>query len=63
MQIHPKDNVEVSADGQKYALRDFAVGDVVIKYGFPIGTMTANAKKGQKLDHTMIRSNLSGEGE
>ncbi len=62
MQIHPKDNVEVLSDGQKYALRPIAQGENVIKYGFPIGHALADIQKGEKVDHRNIHSNLSGLG-
>ncbi len=50
--IHPGDNVEVDArNGQKYARRDIAAGEPVIKYGFPIGKATRAIAKGEHV-HT-----------
>ena len=40
MVINPRDNVEIRDDGHKYALRDIAEGEDVIKYGMPIGHAT-----------------------
>ena len=47
MIINPKDNVEIRDDGHKYALRDIAEGENVIKYGMPIGHATCAIKKGE----------------
>lgn len=39
--IHPLDNVEINLEnGHKYALRDIAAGENIIKYGNPIGHAT-----------------------
>ncbi|MDE7377128.1 MAG: altronate dehydratase family protein, partial [Muribaculaceae bacterium] len=52
--INPADNVAVAIEafgdipaGHKVALRDIAEGDVVIKYGFPIGHATQPIKAGE----------------
>ncbi len=63
MQIHPSDNVEVRADGQKYALSAIAAGENVIKYGFPIGHATNDIAIGEKVSPDNLKSNLSGEGD
>ncbi len=63
MQIHPSDNVEVRADGQKYALTPIAVGENVIKYGFPIGHATKDIKAGEQVSPANLRSNLAGTGD
>ena len=46
--------------GHKFALRDLHSGDNVIKYGFPIGHLTADAPAGTRIDHTKLRTNLDG---
>ena len=63
MRIHPSDNVEVRADGQKYALTDIACGEKVIKYGFPIGIAKCRIVVGEKVSPTNLRSALSGLGD
>jgi altronate hydrolase len=62
MQIHPSDNVEVRADGQKYALAPIAAGENVIKYGFPIGHATQDIAAGERVDPSNLHSNLEGRG-
>lgn len=63
MRIHPSDNVEVRADGQKYALVMIQKGENVIKYGFPIGHATADIAVGEQVSPKNLRSNLQGRGE
>ena len=63
MQIHPSDNVEVRTDGHKYALTYLKNGDNVIKYGYPIGHMTADAEIGELVGPHNLTSNLSGLGD
>ena len=46
--------------GHKFALRDLHTGDNVIKYGFPIGHLTADAPAGTRIDHSKLRTNLEG---
>ena len=46
--------------GHKIVLRDLRAGDNVIKYGFPIGHVTADAPAGSMVDHTCIKTNLEG---
>ncbi len=60
MLIHTSDNVEVRADGQKYAVKDIKKGENIIKYGFPIGHATADIKTGDFVSPHNIKSNLSG---
>ena len=63
MRIHPNDNVEVRADGQKYALCRIPDGENVIKYGFPIGHATRTIAEGEQVSPINLRSNLTGRGE
>ena len=58
MVINPRDNVEVREDGHKYALRDIAAGENVIKYGMPIGHATAFIKKGEHVHSHNLATNL-----
>ncbi|MEE0928866.1 MAG: UxaA family hydrolase [Acutalibacteraceae bacterium] len=60
MQIHPLDNVEVRADGQKYALSEIKKGENVMKYGFPIGSATENIEIGDRVSPKNLSSNLKG---
>ena len=46
--------------GHKFALMDLHAGDNVIKYGFPIGHLTADAHAGSRIDHSKLRTNLEG---
>ena len=46
--------------GHKFALRDIAEGEDIIKYGYPIGHAMCAVRKGELLDHHNIRTNLSG---
>lgn len=62
--INKKDNVKVSLDnGHKYALCDIAKSEPIIKYGFPIGTASANIKKGEHIHSHNLKTALSGEQE
>ncbi len=64
MLINKLDNVEVNiGDGHKYAVRDIAVGENVIKYGMPIGHATADIKKGEHVHTHNLKTNLSGKTE
>ncbi len=47
--------------GHKFALRDIAEGENVIKYGFPIGHARHAVAKGHFLDHNDIKTNLEGQ--
>ena len=46
--------------GHKIVLRDLKAGENVIKYGFPIGHVTADATAGTMVDHSCIKTNLEG---
>ncbi len=60
MIIHPLDTVEVNLqDGHKYALRDIAKGENIIKYGNPIGHATCDIKKGEHVHTHNVKTNLS----
>ena len=58
MVIHPSDNVEVREDGHKYALRDIAAGEDVVKYGMPIGHATRAIAKGEHVHVDNLATNL-----
>lgn len=58
MIINPNDNVEIREDGHKYALRDIAEGENVVKYGMPIGHATCAIKKGEHVHVHNVRTNL-----
>lgn len=59
--IHENDNVKVCLDnGHKYALRDIAEGENVIKYGFPIGIAECDIKKGEHVHSHNLKTSLSG---
>lgn len=67
LKIHPIDNVAVALEdcdgipmGHKFALKDLKAGEDVIKYGFPIGHLTADVPKGGLIDHNVLKTNLSG---
>ena len=67
LQINPADTVAVALQempgipaGHKFALRDIAEGEDVIKYGNPIGHATRAIRKGELVDHHNIATNLSG---
>ena len=64
MVIHPLDNVEVNLEnGHKYALRDIACGETIMKYGNPIGHATADIKAGDHVHSHNMKTNLSGNLE
>ena len=46
--------------GHKCALKDFAEGENIIKYGFPIGHARHAVKKGSFMNHDDIKTNLAG---
>ena len=58
MIINPNDNVEIREDGHKYALRDIAEGENVIKYGMPIGHATKPIAKGEHVHVHNVKTNL-----
>ncbi len=64
MRINELDNVEVNLeDGHKYALRDIAAGENIIKYGNPIGHAIVDIKRGEHVHNHNIKTNLSGNLE
>ena len=46
--------------GHKFALKDFAQGEDVIKYGYPIGHTAAVAQQGDWMNEDNIKTNLEG---
>ena len=58
MVIHPSDNVEVHEDGHKYARRDIAAGEDIVKYGMPIGHATRAIAKGEHVHVDNVKTNL-----
>lgn len=46
--------------GHKFALKDFAEGENVIKYGYPIGHARTAQKQGDWMNENNIRTNLAG---
>ena len=46
--------------GHKITLKDFAEGENVIKYGYPIGHVPRPASAGTCIDHSCIKTNLEG---
>ncbi|MBQ7273526.1 MAG: UxaA family hydrolase, partial [Bacteroidales bacterium] len=46
--------------GHKIVLQDLKAGENVIKYGFPIGHVTKDAKAGTLVNHECIKTNLEG---
>ncbi len=65
LQIHPSDTVAVALQdlpgipaGHKFALRDIAEGEDIIKYGYPIGHATRDINRGELVDHHDVRTNL-----
>lgn len=46
--------------GHKIALADMKEGENVVKYGFPSGHVTRDVESGRKIDHSCIKTNLSG---
>ena len=63
MQIHKLDNVEVRADGHKYALCQIKKGENVIKYGSPIGHATCDINAGEHVHTHNVKTNLSSNLE
>ena len=58
MIINPSDNVEIREDGHKYALRDIAEGENIVKYGMPIGHATKPIAKGEHVHVHNVKTNL-----
>lgn len=46
--------------GHKIALQDFQPGDIVLKYGFPIGRVLSQITAGSLVNETNIKTNLDG---
>ena len=46
--------------GHKFALKDFAQGEDVVKYGYPIGHTAAAARQGDWMNEDNIKTNLEG---
>lgn len=62
--IHPDDNVKVNLDnGHKYAIKDIAKGDSIIKYGFSIGIAKEDIKAEEHIHTHNLKTALSGERE
>lgn len=59
IQIHPSDNVAVDLEsGHKVAARNIAVGENIIKYGFPIGHATREIMEGERVHTDNLKTNL-----
>lgn len=58
MIINPLDNVEIREDGHKYALREIAAGENIIKYGMPIGHATRAILQGEHVHVHNVKTNL-----
>ncbi|MBQ7822284.1 MAG: altronate dehydratase [Clostridia bacterium] len=59
MIINKLDNVEVSTEnGHKYALRDISAGELIIKYGSPIGSATSFIRTGEQVHTHNMKTNL-----
>jgi len=52
--------LEAVPRGHKILLRDLKAGENVVKYGFPIGHVTASKPAGSLVDHSCIKTNLEG---
>lgn len=62
--IHPDDNVRVNLkNGHKYAVRDIAKGEKIIKYGFPIGIATEDIPNDGHIHSHNMKTALSGAQE
>ncbi len=62
LQIHKADNVFVNIDdGHKYARRDIAKGENIIKYGQPIGHAICDISKGEHVHSHNLKTNLGGK--
>src|SRR6185369_5124417 len=49
--------------GHKFALRRIDVGEAIVKYGFPIGAMTAPVSMGHWVHSHNLRTQLEGMSE
>ena len=62
--IRPDDNVKVNLEnGHKYAKRDIAEGEKIIKYGFPTGVATEDISEGEHVHSHNMKTALSGTQE
>ena len=62
--INPDDNVKVALEnGHKYAVRDIAKGEKIIKYGFPIGIATEDIPNGGHIHSHNMKTALAGTRE
>ena len=60
LKIHELDNVEIDLNsGHKYAVKDIANGENIIKYGQPIGHAVTDIKKGEHVHTHNIKTNLA----
>lgn len=55
--VHVNENIPA---GHKVALKDFAEGENVIKYGYPIGHTRTSLKQGDWVNENNIKTNLAG---
>jgi len=60
MIIHEKDNVEIRANGHKYARTAIPCGSKVIKYGMPIGTAVCDIAPGEHVHTHNCKTDLAG---
>lgn len=64
MVIHALDNVDINlTDGHKYARRDIACGETIIKYGNPIGHAICDIHIGEHVHSHNMKTNLAGNLE
>ena len=62
VKINEKDNVCVSLEtGHKTALCDINQGELVVKYGFPIGLAKEDIKKGEAVHTNNLKTALNGQ--
>ena len=57
------DTITVNEDipaGHKIALKDFAEGENIIKYGYPIGHAIKAVKQGDWINENHVKTNLAG---
>ena len=57
------DTITVNEDipaGHKVALKDFAEGENIIKYGYPIGHAIKAVKQGDWINENHVKTNLAG---
>ncbi len=59
------DNVDITVNqdipaGHKIALKDFAEGENIVKYGYPIGHAKVDVKQGNWMNENQIKTNLAG---